>query len=288
MSSLPWLPGAVRLFLLLGYVLVMGDLALEASLPSVDVKIGPGRRSFLLGLGFMAIATLLEFVVLVWGLADGDFSQLGDLISSLFMNPGSTGSVLAMRLGLIGALALLRFLWPVLARQPAIAMLASLIFTFFVSVDGHAGDLGWFTPLLATDLVHAMSASIWLGGLMLLWWRLPKMDEALALRYTRVFSRLATICFPLAIVSGIGNGLFHLGLHVSALWMKPYGRIMLAKTLGVAGVMVLAYYLREIALPGWKRGEGSSHKFRKNLSKELVVGVLILTLSAWLTQTSTH
>jgi len=286
--NLPWLASVVRFTLLSGYLLAMGDLTFAAfpERPSVSTK--PYRLGTLLvGLSLMVLASLLEFGVLVWNMADGAWTQVGgDWLSGLFSTPRSTGTLLLIRVSaglLVAAAALL-----LRRRFPGILLLlGGAGLTFLVSVDGHAGDEGWLAAPLAIDAVHALAAAVWLGGLAILWWRLPRLDEEDALGKCQGFSRLATVCFPLAVISGVVNGWYHLKPDLTALWRQPYGELLLAKTALVLVVLGLAFHLRQILLPAWASDAGASCRMRNRMGLELVFGMGILALTAILTQTST-
>lgn len=284
--ALPWLAGAIRFLLLGGFVLAMGDLAL-ATLAHQPPGAACRRvsRALVAGLALMLLGTGLEFTALVWSMVDGDWSTLGDLLPSLFATPHSTGSLLGIRaLFLVAVLAFAALTGR--KRPHTVFLLGGIGLSILLSVDGHAGDQGLFSLVLASDVVHAFSAAVWLGGLSLLWLRLPKFEASAAFGYSDGFSSFATLCFPLAVASGVSNSWFRLGPDVWNRLHTPYGALLLAKTLVVLVVLAFAAYLRQVLLPTWSVGTEATLRFRRRIGWELLLGFAILALTAVLTQMS--
>lgn len=284
--ALPWLAGAIRFLLLGGFALAMGDLAL-ATLRHQP----PGAlcrrvsRALVVGLSLMLLGTGLEFAALVGSMVDGDWSTLGDLLPSLFATPHSTGSLLGIRaLFLLAVLAFAAFAGR--KRPHSVFLLGGVGLSILLSVDGHAGDQGLFSLVLASDVVHAFSASVWLGGLALLWFRLPKFEASAAFGYSDGFSSFATLCFPLAVASGVSNSWFRLGPDVWARLHSPYGALLVTKTAVVLVVLVFAAYLRQVLMPSWSLDHAAVVGFRRRIGAELLLGFAILAVTAVLTQMS--
>ena len=118
---------------------------------------------------------------------------------------------------------------------------AALLATLVWSGHTHASDQhAWLLP---TDLLHAVAAGAWPGGLLPLAFLLAqaRRDPNLvppALRVTRRFSRLSVAAVSILALSGLLNSLGLVGTF-SALWPSVYGRLILCKVALLAGMVGL-------------------------------------------------
>jgi putative copper export protein len=287
---IPWGPAVGRLLLLAGYTYAMGALVLEGFvLPRGNDPTQPGARGvlapFYLGLAAIVLASTLMFALTVATMSDGSSQAAVAMLGPMLGNLTGIGGVLAYR----GAIVLLIIFWRgAFSRRftPVSATILGLLLAFSLSIDGHGAHWGRLSLLSASDALHALFAASWLGGLILLWLFIASAKEPL--RMVQSFSRVATVCFPGAVLTGLLNAFFQLKDHGgwNALFHSPYGLILLGKTVLVGAVLVLAGFMRQIHLPGWERSGASGVGFRKFLTVELVGGVLILMLTSLLTQTS--
>jgi putative copper export protein len=287
---IPWGPAIGRLLLITGYILAMGAMVLEGFvLPREYDPKQPGARGilapFYLGLGAMFLASLLVFGLTVAGMSDGDPQAAVAMLGPMLGTPNGMGGVLGYRL----AIALVIILWRGAFRQRftmVSATVLGLLLAFSLAIDGHGAHWGRLSLLSTTDAFHALFAASWLGGLILLWGSIASAKTPLSM--VQAFSRVATICFPGAVATGVLNAFFQLKDHGgwNALLHSPYGLLLFAKSIVVAIVLVLAGFVRQVHLPGWERSGASGVGFRKFLTVELVGGVLIIVLTSLLTQTS--
>ena len=109
------------------------------------------------------------------------------------------------------------------------------------SFSGHASTASPVGVTIALDLVHMLTAAMWLGGLfvVLAVARVDGEDRSVG----RDFSRRASLVFPVVVLTGGATALFHVD-SLSLLFATTYGRLLLAKVLGVVLVAVLAWINR--------------------------------------------
>lgn len=286
--SLPWGPAIARLISLLGYTLMMGAIVLEAVVLPAGGRPRRHRRAgyaFWSGWWLMLVGSSLAIALLVFNLAGGDRNMAMSLVGPLLGNLHGTGGVMAYR-----ALLLLAFLLFGLVLRPFrrnTGLAAGLLLATTLATDGHGADAGYVSWLSATDAIHAFTAGAWLGGLALLWLAVPRLEPALPA--VEAFSGLATICFPIAVLSGLANAWFHLAPHGGwhALFSSsPYVVELVLKSALVFAILGLAAYLRQRYLPEWERGAATGRSFRKHITVELTGGLVVLALTALLTQSA--
>ncbi len=128
------------------------------------------------------------------------------------------------------------------ASGPAVLALVA------VAAGGHATSADLSGLAFASDLVHLIAASIWLGGIvnLAIAWipRLRAVGVAGRRRIVEVvlprFGRVALPAFITLVVAGALNAATELG-SPRALWDGGYGRVLLVKTALVAVVALLSY-----------------------------------------------
>jgi len=128
------------------------------------------------------------------------------------------------------------------ASAPAVLALAA------VAAGGHASSAHLSGLAFASDLVHLIAASVWLGGIVNLaiaW--VPRLRELGAAGRRRIvevvlprFGRVALPAFITLVVAGAVNAATELGTP-RALWTDGYGRVLLVKTALVGAVALLSY-----------------------------------------------
>ncbi|HEY9723110.1 MAG TPA: CopD family protein [Oscillatoriaceae cyanobacterium] len=286
--GLPWGPAIARLVLLLGYTLMMGAIVLEGVvLPAVGAPQRHRRSGYAFwgGWGLMLVGSVLAIALLLLNLAGGDRTMALSLVGPLLTNLHGTGGVMVYRALLLLAFVLLGLV--LRPFKPATGFAAGLLLATTLASDGHGADMGFVSWLAAIDTLHAFTAATWLGGLGLLWLTIPSIESARPA--VEAFSRLATVCFPIAVLSGLVNAWIHLASHGGwhALFSSsPYVVELILKSALVFAILGLAAYLRQRYLPDWKRGAATGHSFRKHITVELSGGIVVLALTALLTQSA--
>jgi putative copper export protein len=171
-----------------------------------------------------------------------------------------------------------------------VATISAIVLAVTPALAGHAAASPRFTSLMiASDFLHVLGASSWLGSLFALLIVGVPVSFALngAERWSSVaslvnsFSPLALASASVVIVSGLIASWVHLE-HLSALWQTAYGQTLLVKLALVATtLMVGAYNFRRVQ-PQLVSEEGTG-RLRRSASVELLVGFLIIVVTGFLT-----
>jgi copper transport protein len=123
-----------------------------------------------------------------------------------------------------------------------------------IAVGGHASAADLRVAAIASDFVHLLAGSLWLGGIaqLAVTWlgprRRPPLAERIAVMRTVLarFGRVALPAFAVIVVSGLTNAVIELG-RPAALWDTAYGRVLAIK-IGLVGLIALASYAHAIRL----------------------------------------
>lgn len=173
-----------------------------------------------------------------------------------------------------------------------VAAAAALGLSLAAAFSGHASAAQRLAPLpVITDALHILAVSGWLGalfaivaiGLPLAHQREDRTTVVAAL--IQAFSPTALVYAGVAVATGVFAAWIHLG-SLPALWQSAYGRTLLAKVLLLAGVFLTGAY-------NWLRVRPALHEERgatrlgRSATAELVIGVLVLLVTAVLVATPT-
>lgn len=175
----------------------------------------------------------------------------------------------------------------------AIAALGALALGLSPALSGHAAAVIQYRPLpIITDALHVIGASGWLGSLLVLLvvgipvaLRLEGNRAAAVAALVNGFSPTALIFAGLTVATGLFAAWLHLG-SVSALWESGYGRILLLKLAALTGVFATGAY-------NWLRvkptlgQEVATRRLRRSATAEIVVGVIVLAITAVLVASGT-
>ncbi len=153
------------------------------------------------------------------------------------------------------AVALLALLAPAVARARAwrgLGALLALGVVATVTLTGHAGDWGDVSVTAALDWAHVVAASTWAGGLFVLAAlarrAAPRWPPELLPAVMHRFSRLAAACLAVVVLSGAYRAVLELPA-LDALWLTPYGRILVVKVLLAVGLVCCGGVNRYLVLP---------------------------------------
>jgi copper transport protein len=163
---------------------------------------------------------------------------------------------------------------------------------FSPALSGHAAATGRWTGLsIVADGLHVIGAGGWLGGLLVV----IAVGVPLALRLgggrrgravadlIESFSPAAMLFAGLLAVTGVFAAWLHL-TGISDLWTTPYGRTLLLKLALLLGVFGTGAY-------NWLRvkpslgGVSAARHLRRSATVELLVGLLVLAVTAALVAT---
>lgn len=176
---------------------------------------------------------------------------LGDLFSSDQISvvwDSRFGKVWMLRLALLVVAALLlrmmmRHRGPLPGWWFAIAGVAGLALSATPGLAGHASTGRWTMIALPADMFHVLGMSVWLGGLVML--AIARTADHAYARVAERFSGLALGAVVILVVTGTFQSIRQLQ-PISALWDANYGRILIAKLVAFAVVLLIAAWSRKL------------------------------------------
>ncbi len=149
-----------------------------------------------------------------------------------------------------------------------------------VPLAGHAAGLGNHGLALASGVLHSLSASAWVGGLLALavhaWRRESGVAEA-----ARRFSTLALVCVAALAVTGVVNALTRMN-SPGELFTTGYGRVVLLKIISLLALIAIAAVVRRGLRPA---GDQDRRRFALLVGVELSVMAVAMGLAVALTRT---
>jgi copper transport protein len=149
------------------------------------------------------------------------------------------------RVAMLAALALASGL--AARRAPARSSVFVVVALSALALSGHANSADPRALALASDLVHLVAASVWLGGIAQIAWawlpRVTQLDHparrAVMEGVLARFGRVALPAFLTLAVSGLLNAVIELE-SLPALWQDGYGRVLIVKVALVASIALLS------------------------------------------------
>jgi putative copper export protein len=121
------------------------------------------------------------------------------------------------------------------------AVIASILLVATFSFSGHPSAAPNSLIFIPIDMAHFVSLSLWVGALFAV---IAVSRTEHAQEYVQRFSRLATFAMPVAVGTGVLQGL-HLVGGISAITKSDYGRLLVLKTLLVLIVIALGARARQ-------------------------------------------
>ena len=107
------------------------------------------------------------------------------------------------------------------------AVITSVLLVATFSFSGHPSAAPNSLLFIPVDMAHFVSLSMWVGAIFAL---LAVSRAEHAQEYVQRFSRIATFAMPVAVVTGVIQGL-HLVGGISAMTKSDYGRLLIVKTI---------------------------------------------------------
>ena len=134
------------------------------------------------------------------------------------------------------------------------------------------------------SIVHALAMSVWLGGVVLLARVvLAGPGEEDLVHAVRGFTRLSNLAIGATIVTGIVQMIL---LDGGDLFGTSHGRVLLLKTVAVAGMIFVAVSARQFVNQRLARANEMTvpmaDRLRRAFGVEAAAGVIVLAMSAWL------
>jgi copper transport protein len=199
----------------------------------------------------------------------------------------------ALRLEIIAAfLALISFAIAIPRVRGAwlTASLCAAVLGFTPALAGHAGASPRFTALMiATDFLHVLGASSWLGNLACV----MLIGVPIVLRnageerwqsvatLVNAFSPVALASATVVVLSGTIASWVHLD-RLSDLWTTTYGQMLFRKLILVALTLAIGGYNFRMVQPRLLQ-EGGTARIRRWAALELSLGVIIILITGFLT-----
>jgi putative copper export protein len=165
------------------------------------------------------------------------------------------------------------------------------------SFSGHAAVATPRVLSLTSDVLHLVAGSTWFAGIVLLSVVLPDAwvgeDDPKRLQVlapaVRHFSHVAMVAIGIVLVTGVVGSFLHVG-RPGHLVETPYGRTLAIKILFFGLILALGafnhFVMRkrfETALERAEAAGGAAVLFRKAIAAELVIGIVLMGLTGWLT-----
>lgn len=175
-----------------------------------------------------------------------------------------------------------------------VSLIAAMLLAFTPALAGHAVAAPRFTAIaILADGLHVLGASGWLGSLLVV--VAIGIPVALTLdandrgptvaALINAFSPIALGFAALVAASGVVSAWLHLE-HVRALWQSDYGRVLLIK-LGVLSLVVLTGAYNWLRVRPSLGDAGGAVRIRRSAIAELLIGAVVLAVTAILTATTT-
>ena len=289
----------LRLVQYLGAMVLTGSslfflYALPASGAASALRARWPRRLLVAAALLLAAAALLgiaaQSVVLSGSVAEGIRTEtLSAVVSGMDL-----GKAAIVRAAAALSAAVLLVLLPPSRRSWIVAASLGLIATASLAWMGHGavteGALGQLH--LASDILHAIAAAVWIGaligffGLLAARRRSAEANEVLH-RSLHRFSGLGSALVAVLVATGLINSWILVGPdHLEALWTTPYGQLLSLKVVLFAGMVLLAAANRFRLTPALARANASGSSeaallaLRRSIALEALLGFGVLLLVA--------
>jgi len=167
--------------------------------------------------------------------------------------------------------------------RPA-AIPLSILLAGYPALSGHAAAVeGWTRAAMLSDWAHVLAAGAWMGalGVLLLAGRGSSPGAAPLVAFLPRFSALARWSVAILVVTGGWASWLHLDGPGSFL-AHPYGRVLGAKILLVAGLLALGAWNWRVLSPRIGTDDGP-RRLLAAARWEAMAGVAVLVLTGWLT-----
>jgi copper transport protein len=228
--------------------------------------------------------------------------QAADLPSNSYINRLQTiltdtryGRLWLLRIALLGVYAGLLFIvywwWPRQKPMRTIAAFAlALALPLPFSLNAHAAaETTGRTVAIVSDYVHVLSASLWIGGLFLLFGAFvpclrlltPTGQRSVLTRLLPRFSILALTSWGMLGLTGLYAGWLQLG-NLDGLFHTAYGHSLIIKLLLLVPLLALGAFNLLVVTPKLRASSGPdqtaiwSRHFRRAVGAEVVLVVLLL------------
>jgi putative copper export protein/methionine-rich copper-binding protein CopC len=172
-----------------------------------------------------------------------------------------------------------------------VAALGAVLVSLSESLTGHAAASSHSALAVAADVTHVLGAGGWIGGLAALllsvFPALHSLDRArepqAGSRVVRAYHTSAVECVVLVLLSAAIAAWLRLP-RLDALWTTTYGQILILKFLAVLVILGFGWYhWRRAVTVDWTGR--TSDTFRRSAAAELLVGAIVIAITAVLIST---
>jgi len=274
-----------RLISVFGLAILLGSLVVIAAA-------WPEGVEYLVTIRFIRATWIVAFIGTLLYVAAATAAVTGSGLGSGF-NPANWGDLFSAGIPGIAAVARMVLVvacaWvafrPDRVIDPVTQMVALGIPALAVATIGFSRtnmDLAFVgVPM---SIVHALAMSVWLGGVVLLARVvLAGPGEEDLVHAVRGFGRLSNLAIGATIATGIVQMIL---LDGGDLFGTPHGRVVLLKTVAVAGMIFVAVSARQFVNQRLARADEMTvpmaARLRRAFGVEAAVGVLVLAMSSWL------
>ncbi|WP_433681743.1 CopD family protein [Nocardia sp. CA-119907] len=248
-----------------------------AALPRLHDRLRPPWRMLAILAGIWCVT---EFAVLVFEAAAVVGVPVGKLTGAQFGNflveisGGQVGIAVLIGSGAVACYAALAFRRPETASADLVLVFAAVALALR-PITGHMSQQPFGSVLAA---VHALAAAAWFGLLVALTLVVRTRGE-----WAVTLPRYSAVALPLVgivAVTGIVNGLVRVG-GITPFVTTGYGRILLAKTLVLVGLLALGWWWRRTWVP-----LATNHRMRADSSlRRAVIEVVVMSVAFGLAAT---
>jgi putative copper resistance protein D len=243
-----WGLPSVRLLATAAGVLTVGLLMYAAVLGPQGRKgvLSQVGRADVVRAGWMSLVwSVASFATSLWALAWALGLPLSSTLSPQVISTyaWSVDSVRAFFIvGLLAAAIAIGALFTSSVSAAAAWGMAALIGVALPALTGHASSLGSHGVAMTSDVVHAVSMAVWVGGLLVILFHAVRNDPA-TMRALPIFRTVATWAVVFLAVSGLGASFARMN-SFSELLTTPFGFLIVAKVTLLAALLVTARTLQ--------------------------------------------
>jgi cytochrome c oxidase assembly factor CtaG/putative copper export protein len=242
----------------------------------VTDELGPGGLRAVVAVRRLApawaVLCLAEAVLVVSDQLAVPLPQVGVGILADFLTDVDQGRMLALQAVLVAMVAV-GSRWILTVRESAHLLGVALLALVPPILTGHAAATGSHDLAVVGLLLHVGAATVWMGGVVALWWHLGSVPR-LRVRAARRFSSLAAWCLVVTAASGVASALVRLD-GTAGFLTTAYGRGALAKVVALGLVGLAAARARRWVLEARRRPEGPGAR-----ELGILTGLEVVVLSA--------
>lgn len=264
---------------LLLYAAVLGPQGRKGVLSQV------GRRDVVRAGWIAALWSVASLMTAMWSLAWALGTPLAETITPDVVSTyaWSVGSVRAFLLvSIIAAVIAVVSVFTATVTGAGASLAGALIAVTLPALTGHASSLGSHGVAMTSDVVHALTATVWVGGLLILMVHAVRNDPG-TMRAVPVFRTVATWSVIFLAISGAGAAFARMN-SVSELWSTSFGVLISLKILLLLGLLLTARTMQSKVLDSGMEARPALIRFGgiEAMLMAAAVGIgVALTQTAW-------